>query len=69
MKYLKLALTDAPQDKKGYALINLGFFYLTVNKYGNAKACLTKYLDATKEPGGLSWLMLGKLSLIKVNPN
>lgn len=40
-------------------LLALGEFYIGVGKYGNAKACLVKYLEGNSAAGGLSWQILG----------
>lgn len=56
---MKFALKVAPKDQKSDILLNLGYFYLQVGKFGNSKACLTKYLDGNTSAGGLSWQILG----------
>lgn len=54
-----MALKVANKEKKFEILLNLAYFYMQATKYGNAKACVLKYLDGNTMAGGLSWQILG----------
>lgn len=62
-KYLKFGLKVAPDQAKISILLKLGYLFIQTEKFGNAKACLVKYLDKVKPSGGLSWQILGKMDI------
>lgn len=64
-RYLKISMKILDANGKINSLFVLGKLYLDMGKYGNAKACLIKYIEAGKDCcGGLSWKLLGILFYI-----
>lgn len=59
-KYLKISIKVCPVEKRSSILFKMGYLYLKMEKYGNSKACMIKYLDGNANAGGLSWHYLGK---------
>ena len=47
-KYLKILLKASSGITRINTLFLLGKLYMDMNKYGNAKACLLKYIEAAK---------------------
>jgi len=44
-KYLKIWLMTAKADRQQAVMLKLGNYYLNSRHYGNARACIVKYLE------------------------